>query len=122
MIFLILHGQSSVLASNEGQLRIYNNVDCAVAMSGSLVGNFSIEPLDVLHINYNPAVFNETDVLSIDVNPMCQFLKTGNLKQRVSIVKEMVRAIMVFLILSTYLTKSYFYICFIKGFVVFINI
>ncbi|XP_022167052.1 solute carrier family 15 member 1-like [Myzus persicae] len=83
----IIIGQTSVLASNEGQLRIFNNFDCGVAMSGSLVGNFSIEPLDVLHINYSSAVFNETDVLSINVEPTCQLLKTGTLKQRVFIVK-----------------------------------
>jgi len=97
MAFLILQGHPLVLPLNEGQLRIYNNFDCHVAMSGSLVGNFSIEPLDVFHINYSPAVFNETDVLSIDVNPKCQ-LKTSALKQRVFIVQGRVRVIMIVLI------------------------
>jgi len=92
---LILQGHPLLLPSNEGQLRIYNNFDCRVAMSGSLAGNFSIEPLDVLHINYSSAVFNETDVLSIDVNPKCQ-LKTGTLKQRVFIVQGRVSVIMIF--------------------------
>ncbi|XP_060836272.1 solute carrier family 15 member 1-like [Rhopalosiphum padi] len=82
-------GQTLVLPSNEGQLRIINNFDCGVTISGSLVGNVSIEPLNVLHINYSLEEFNKTDVISIDVNPMCQ-LKTGILQQRVFIVKERV--------------------------------
>lgn len=97
MEFLILQGHPLLLPSNEGQLRIYNNFDCRVAMSGSLVGNFSFESLDVLHINYSSAVFNETDVLSIEVNPKCQ-LKTSTLKQHVFIVQGRVRVIMIFLI------------------------
>ncbi|KAL5232676.1 hypothetical protein ACI65C_000086 [Semiaphis heraclei] len=85
-----MFGQTLTLAPNEGQLRIYNNFDCGVAMSSSLIGNFSIEPFDALRINYSTTVFNESDVLSIDVNPTCQLLKTvktSNLKQRVFIVK-----------------------------------
>ncbi|CAI6368144.1 unnamed protein product [Macrosiphum euphorbiae] len=79
-------GQTFEIPSNEGQLRIYNNFDCKVAISGSLVGNFSIEKLDVLHINYSSNVFNETDVLSIDLHPTCD-LKMTSLKQHVFIDK-----------------------------------
>jgi len=78
----------------ESQLRIYNNFDCNVSISGSLVGNFSIEKLDVLHINYNTTVFNETDVLSIDLLPSCE-LKSNTLKQHVFIEKGTVRIIMI---------------------------
>jgi len=77
-------GQTFSTPSNENQLRIYNNFDCNVSISGSLVGNFSIEQLDVLHINYNTTVFNETDVLSIDLLPSCE-LKSNTLKQQVFI-------------------------------------
>eukprot|EP00102_Acyrthosiphon_pisum_P010635 XP_008179012.1 PREDICTED: solute carrier family 15 member 2-like [Acyrthosiphon pisum] len=80
-------GQAFSIPSNESQLRIYNNIDCNVSISGSLVGNFSIEKLDVLHINYNTTVFNETDVLSIDLLPSCE-LKSNTLKQQVFIEKE----------------------------------
>lgn len=99
MTLLIFQGQTLTLAPNEGQLRIYNNFDCGVAMSSSLIGNFSIEPFDALRINYSTTVFNESDVLSIDVNPTCQLLKTvktSNLKQRVFIVKGRVRVIIIF--------------------------
>eukprot|EP00102_Acyrthosiphon_pisum_P019427 XP_016656637.1 PREDICTED: solute carrier family 15 member 2 [Acyrthosiphon pisum] len=82
-------GQAFSIPSNESQLRIYNNIDCNVSISGSLVGNFSIEKLDVLHINYNTTVFNETDVLSIDLLPSCE-LKSNTLKQQVFIEKETV--------------------------------
>ncbi|CAI6368750.1 unnamed protein product [Macrosiphum euphorbiae] len=82
-------GQTSSIPSNESQLRIYNNFDCNVSISGSLVGNFSIEQLDVLHINYNTTVFNETDVLSIDLLSSCE-LKSNTLKQHVFIEKGMV--------------------------------
>lgn len=76
MAFLILPGHLLVLPSNEGQLRKYNNFNCRVAMSGSLVGNISTGPLDVLRVNYSSALFKETDVLSINVNNKCH-LKTG---------------------------------------------
>ncbi|XP_026809644.1 peptide transporter family 1-like [Rhopalosiphum maidis] len=79
-------GQTFTISSNEGQLRIYNNFDCNVSVSSSLVGNFNIEQLDVVHINYNSTVFNETDVLSIDLHPMCK-LKMNTLKQNVFIDK-----------------------------------
>lgn len=82
------------MPSNEGQLRIYNNFDCNVSISGSLVGNFSIEQLDVLHINYNSNVFNETDVLSIDLISSCE-LKTNTFKQHVFIEKGKVRITMI---------------------------
>jgi len=78
------------MPSNEGQLRIYNNFDCNAAISGSLVGNFSADKLDVLHINYSSTVFNETDVLSIDLQPTCE-LKMSTLKQHVFIDKGRVR-------------------------------
>jgi len=74
-------------------LRIYNNFDCNVAVSGSLVGNFSIEKLDVLHINYSSIKVNETDVLSINLHPTCE-LKMSTLKQHVFIDKGKVRIFM----------------------------
>jgi len=114
MVLLIFQGETLVLTSNESQLRIYNSFNCGVAMSSSLIGNFSVEPLDVLRINYSSAVFNETDDLSIYVNPMCQLLKTGTLKQRVFIVKGRVRVIIYFLILSNSLTNSYIIFILIK--------
>lgn len=90
---ILLQGQTLILQSNEGQLRMYNNFNCGVTISDSMVGNFSIEPLDVLHINYSLEEFNKTDVISINVNPTCQ-LKTGTLKQHVFIVKERVRILL----------------------------
>ncbi|XP_022177651.1 solute carrier family 15 member 1-like [Myzus persicae] len=82
-------GQTFSMPSIGGQLRIYNSFDCNVAISGSLVGNFSVEKLDVLHINYNSTALNETDVLFIDLDPLCK-LKTNTLKQHVFIDKGMV--------------------------------
>lgn len=85
MAFLILPGHLLVLPSNEGQLRIYNNFNCRVVMSGSLVGNISTGPLDVVRVSYSLVLFNETDVLYINVNNKCH-LKMGTLKQRIFIV------------------------------------
>jgi len=109
-IFLILQGKTLVLPSNEAQLRIYNNFDCDIAISGSLVGNFNIEPLDVLRINYSSTVFNGTNILSIDVHihptPTCQ-LKASTLNQHVFVVKERVRIIMIFFyIINLFIEKT----------------
>jgi len=97
---ILLQGQTLILPSNEGQLRIYNNFDCNVSVSSSLVGNFTIEQLDVVHIDYSSTVYNETDVLSIDLHPSCE-LKISTSKQHVFIDKGKVRIIM---LLSTHFT------------------
>lgn len=92
----MLQGNTLNISSNEGYLRIYNNFDCKVAVSDSSGDNFSIEPIDVFDINYNP-VLNETSILSIDVDRTCQ-LKTSTLKQQVSVVKGKVRIMNTFYI------------------------
>ncbi|XP_050054174.1 peptide transporter family 1-like isoform X2 [Aphis gossypii] len=79
-------GQTFTISSNEGQLRMYNNFDCNVSVSSSLVGNFTIEQLDVVHINYSSTVYNETDVLSIELHPTCE-LKMSTSIQHVFIDK-----------------------------------
>lgn len=76
---------------------MYNNFDCNVSVSSSLVGNFTIEQLDVVHINYSSTVYNETDVLSIELHPTCK-LKMSTSKH-VFIDKGKVRIIM---LLSTH--------------------
>lgn len=72
---------------------MYNNFDCNVSVSSSLVGNFTIEQLDVVHINYSSTVYNETDVLSIELHPTCE-LKMSTSIQHVFIDKGKVRIIM----------------------------
>uniref|UniRef100_A0A2H8U2U1 Peptide transporter family 1 n=1 Tax=Melanaphis sacchari TaxID=742174 RepID=A0A2H8U2U1_9HEMI len=89
IIQYIIIGQTLILPSNEAQLKIYNNFECDITISGSLIGNFKIEPLDVLHINYSLEEFNKTDNISIEVNPTCQ-LETDTLKQRIFIVRKRV--------------------------------
>ncbi|VVC26462.1 Hypothetical protein CINCED_3A020180 [Cinara cedri] len=87
-----IFGQSFLaLSTNEGNiLRIYNGFGCKVTVSDPSVGNnFTIQSLDVLDINYYGPVSNETGVLSVYIDPMCE-LKTNTLNQRVSIAKEKV--------------------------------
>ncbi|XP_022167051.1 peptide transporter family 1-like isoform X2 [Myzus persicae] len=87
-------GENFAIPSNVGQLRIYNSFDCNVTISGSLAGNFSIDKLDVLHINYSSIVVNETDVLSINLHPTCE-LKMSTLKQHVFIDKGKVSSYLI---------------------------
>lgn len=89
-------GNTLNISSDEGYLRIYNNFDCKVAVSDSSGDNFSIEPIDVFNVSYNP-VHNETSILSIDVDHTCQ-LKTSTLKQQVSVIKGKVRIMNTFYI------------------------
>lgn len=77
------------MPSNEGILRIYNNLDCKVAISNSMIGNFSIEPLDVFNISCNHRL-NENNILTINVENGCQF-KTSIWKQPIFIHEGKVR-------------------------------
>lgn len=90
-------------SSLNGHLRIYNNFDCKVIISDSSIGNFSIEPFDAFHINYNPRV-HKTDVLSVNVDPMCQF-QTNTSNKNISIIKGNVSNTITFLnFYNTYTT------------------
>lgn len=70
-------------------MRIYNQLNCKVAISDSLIGNFSIDSHDVFYADISPEL-NETRILSIDTDSNCQF-KTNNSKQYALIVKGKVK-------------------------------
>lgn len=81
-----MQGETITLpSSHDGNLKIYNNFDCKISVSDSSIGNFSIEPFDVFHTNYNPRL-HETDVVFINVDPTCQF-QTNTSNKNISVVK-----------------------------------
>lgn len=85
---IFFQGKTLTLSSNEGHLIIYNSFDCKVAISGILIGNFSIKPLNEFRHIYNP-ILCETDTLTIDVDSTCQF-KAHDSKYPISMSKEKV--------------------------------
>lgn len=92
--FFSIQGKSSTLLPHETNLRIYNNLNCNVTLSSELIHGFNVESLDVFSYSYISAP-NETDVLSINVDPTCQN-KTSNLKQQVTIYKGKVQIMIIF--------------------------
>lgn len=85
----VLQGETLTISSNEGILRIYNNLGCKVSISNSMIGNFSIEPLDVFNISCSN-ILNKNDILSINVDNACQF-ETNTWKQPIFIHEGKVR-------------------------------
>lgn len=123
MFYFCLQGESLAFSANEVQLRIYNHLNCRVAISDPLVGNFSIDPYDVFRTDMSPEL-NRTHVLSIDADPECQ-LKTYTQKQYVLTVKGKVKrtTILIHHHSACLLILNYIRLCiyFTSGFFLFFN-